>query len=727
MTREMAITSSALLDGMDTVSGQPTWRTESPRIHWQPVWQELDLVIGLAVERSGISTLLDPSTYATQPREGIQLPGVSVLGSDQGERIFAGVQSLVDGAGGSDELFNTESQGTNLLIGGPGADRFFLTPIHDQVIGGSLFGGAAAFGLPESTALVDGERDLFLIDAGGPAGGEALQILDFEPQIDVLLLDGMPLQGEWSALRQQLQSLNVALNAAPRLGEEAITVSLEPGVEGSEDLSRFATDADGDALQLLKVRGPDWIHTTGTTLHWSPPTELSTQLLDALDVLLAFSDGKSVSTAVPRLSLAPPPVLSITALSSELAEGNSGTTTFTFLVNRQGSTSQPSSSRWSVSSTGASPADRADFLGAEWPSGTVFFSPGQTSQTIAISVAADREREADEVFTVSLSEAVGADLDGARASALARIVNDDIPDPSPPPDPEPTQPPALSIEPKTAVRAEEEAGTIGLSFTVYRRGDTSGTSEVDWRVRGDGPSPADGNDFSNGLPASRLRFAPGETRRDLTVLVRADRLQEADETFVVEIHNARGARIEAATARGSILNDDRIGSGGRNRLVGTNLPEFFDGRGGRSDRLTGGGGADVFGFHFGHSKIGTPDRITDFRFGEDKIDLFRGNGRDLAAPKRFSRAADNGKARTLTALAKAMGADADGRAPGKQRLQANSATLIRATRPEIKGTYLLINDSNPGLDLNRDLLVDISGFDGRLPRLGSLRVDSVFA
>ena len=67
MTREMAITSSALLDGMDTVTGQPTWRTESPRIHWQPVWQELDLVIGLAVERSGISTLLDPSTYATQP------------------------------------------------------------------------------------------------------------------------------------------------------------------------------------------------------------------------------------------------------------------------------------------------------------------------------------------------------------------------------------------------------------------------------------------------------------------------------------------------------------------------------------------------------------------------------------------------------------------------------------------------------------------------------------
>jgi Ca2+-binding RTX toxin-like protein len=249
---------------------------------------------------------------------------------------------------------------------------------------------------------------------------------------------------------------------------------------------------------------------------------------------------------------------------------------------------------------------------------------------------------------------------------------------------------------------------------------------VDWRVRGDGLSAADGDDFNNGLPSGRLRFAPGETSRNLTVMVRGDRLQEADETLVVEIQNASGARIEAPTASGTIQNDDRIGSGGKNRLVGTNLSEFFDGRNGR-DRLTGGGGADVFGFRFGQSQIGTPDRITDFRFGEDKVDLFRSNGRDLGAPKRFSRAADNGRARTLSQLARTIAADADGRAPGKQRLNANSATLIRATRPEIKGTYLLINDSNPGLDLSRDLMVDISGFNGRLPRLGSLRVDSVFA
>jgi chitinase len=56
-------------------------------------------------------------------------------------------------------------------------------------------------------------------------------------------------------------------------------------------------------------------------------------------------------------------------------------------------------------------------------SGTLTFSPGQTTRTIAVALKVDRKREPNETFTVRLSSAVGATIDDAVATAT--IANDD--------------------------------------------------------------------------------------------------------------------------------------------------------------------------------------------------------------------------------------------------------------------------------------------------------------
>jgi len=56
-------------------------------------------------------------------------------------------------------------------------------------------------------------------------------------------------------------------------------------------------------------------------------------------------------------------------------------------------------------------------------SGTLTFQPGQTSRTISLSIKGDRKREADEAFTVQLSNAVGAPIEDG--SATVTIRNDD--------------------------------------------------------------------------------------------------------------------------------------------------------------------------------------------------------------------------------------------------------------------------------------------------------------
>jgi Ca2+-binding RTX toxin-like protein len=141
------------------------------------------------------------------------------------------------------------------------------------------------------------------------------------------------------------------------------------------------------------------------------------------------------------------------------------------------------------------------------------------------------------------------------------------------------------------------------------------------------------------------------------------------------------------------------------------------------DTLTGGGDADTFVFQFGQSTISDltlPDRINDFTIGTDRIDLLLST-----APLSFTRAA-NSTAATRTALATQVFTDANGLLGGNQPLAASSAALVQVTAGAIAGTYLFINDSTAALSLANDLLVNITGFGGALPGLGSIPVASFF-
>ena len=310
-----------------SATGSSSSRATAPVIRWQPGWRELDLVIGLAIEASGAQTLLDPAAFGAHPRAGIGLADVAVEGSADSDRIFAGVGSLIDGAGGGDALFTSDSQGGNRLVGGEGADSFFLRTGVDQIIGGQLFFGAAAFALDPFTALVDRERDAFLIDSSSPGSGGALQIRDFEPGVDLLLVDGIAPTGDWSAQRQRLQELNVLVNAAPELQAGPLVINLRSGVEISQDLAAIAVDRDGDALQLLKLSGPEWVTTSGTVLRATVPAGLSEEQVASTPLLLGFSDGQAIASVPARLAIQPAPVRvelsnAVTALAENTSTGS---------------------------------------------------------------------------------------------------------------------------------------------------------------------------------------------------------------------------------------------------------------------------------------------------------------------------------------------------------------------------------------------------------------------
>lgn len=118
------------------------------------------------------------------------------------------------------------------------------------------------------------------------------------------------------------------------------------------------------------------------------------------------------------------PAGSLRLRDASVVEGDGGTTALTFTVDRTGGTTGAASADYAVSfGSGAGFASASDLTGAT--SGTVTFAAGQSQATITIQVAADTVGEADERFSLTLSNATGgADL--GRPAATGTIVNDDL-------------------------------------------------------------------------------------------------------------------------------------------------------------------------------------------------------------------------------------------------------------------------------------------------------------
>jgi len=98
-------------------------------------------------------------------------------------------------------------------------------------------------------------------------------------------------------------------------------------------------------------------------------------------------------------------------------EGNKGTTRLDLIVTLSRSSAMVTVNYRTANGTARAPSDYAAKDGA------LIFQPGQTSRTISVSAKGDRLREANETFSVQLSNSVGATIDNAVGTAT--ILNDD--------------------------------------------------------------------------------------------------------------------------------------------------------------------------------------------------------------------------------------------------------------------------------------------------------------
>ncbi len=319
------------------------------------------------------------------------------------------------------------------------------------------------------------------------------------------------------------------------------TVTLNNGVQGGFTVP-FST-SDGTATQP-----GDYASNSGTLTFTGTPGETRTFTVNVVgdtsveanetfnvalgtpsNAAVTVSDGAGVGT------ISNDDGASLAIADRTLAEGNSGTTAFTFTVTLTGNVAGGFTVPFSTSNgTATQPGDYASASGNLTFAGTT----GET-QTVTVNVVGDTVLEANETFNVALGTPSNAGVTLADGNAVGTITNDD----------------SASIAIGDRTLAEGNAGTTAFSFTVTLTGAVQGGFTVPFSTaNGTATQPGD-----YATASGTLTFAGTNAEtQTVTVNVVGETLVEQDEAFTVSLGTPSNAAVTVSDGSGvgTINNDD---------------------------------------------------------------------------------------------------------------------------------------------------------------------------
>ena len=169
---------------------------------------------------------------------------------------------------------------------------------------------------------------------------------------------------------------------------------------------------------------------------------------------------------------------------------------------------------------------------------TVTIPDGTSSATIVVPILEDLIDEgAGENYFVNLTSSSNAAV--ADAQGVGTITDDDT----------------AMIAISDATVTEGDAGTVDATFTVSLSNQASSNVTVDYATADDTASA--GLDYT-AIPTTTLTFTPGETLKSVTVAVLGEMVDEANETFFVNLSNGSHT-IADGQGLGTITDDDTAG------------------------------------------------------------------------------------------------------------------------------------------------------------------------
>ncbi|HEY8224038.1 MAG TPA: lamin tail domain-containing protein, partial [Pyrinomonadaceae bacterium] len=252
-----------------------------------------------------------------------------------------------------------------------------------------------------------------------------------------------------------------------------------------------------------------------------------------------ITDGQGVGT-IQNDDL---PALSVNDVAAN--DGNSGTTTFSFIVSLSAAASTGGvtfdiATADGIAQDGNTPGEDNDYVPRTLTSQTI--PAGSSTYNFEVTVNGDVTIEANETFFVNVTNVLGATV--ADAQGQGTIQNDDSP--------------TLTIN--DVSQSEGNSGTTVFTFTVTSSlpapasGITFDIATADGNAQDDTP-PSEDNDYvARSLTGQTI--TAGDTTYTFDITVNGDKLVEPNETFLVNLANVANATVADGTAEGTIQNDD---------------------------------------------------------------------------------------------------------------------------------------------------------------------------
>ena len=347
-------------------------------------------------------------------------------------------------------------------------------------------------------------------------------------------------------------------------GTATVTVTRTGGTDGA--VSANYTLANGTATGGAScAAGIDFVNTGGTVSFANGQASQTFTVAICNDTVFEGNETFNVTLAgaTGGATIGTPATATVTIIDDEVAQpgtlqfGSStysvgeATSTVTLTVTRTGGTDGAVGATYALANGtatgGASCAPGIDFVNT---GGTVSFTNGQASQTIAVTICNDTVFEGNETFTATLSAATGGATIGTPATATVTIIDDET-----------AQPGTLQLSAATYTVAENVAGGT-VTVTVTRTGGTDGAVTVNYALTDGtatgGATCAAGVDFVN--TGGTVSFANGEASKTFTVAICNDTLVESSETFNVTLSAPTGGATVGtpATATVTITDDDLL-------------------------------------------------------------------------------------------------------------------------------------------------------------------------
>jgi chitinase len=239
-----------------------------------------------------------------------------------------------------------------------------------------------------------------------------------------------------------------------------------------------------------------------------------------------ITDGSGIGTIVNDDT-------SVAINDVSVTEGNSGTKLATFTIERYGVMAGNAQVYWDTVDGSATIAGN-DYVPAF---GLVYFVAGETSKQVSVTVPGDTLPEADETFSVQLSEPTGATL--GDATGVGTITDDDN---------------GISVN---DVRVTEgNSGTTKQMTFQISRPSTGSAKTVSWATADGTAEYKPDQDYVQG--SGTVSFATSETSKNVSVTVNGDFDPELDETLKVNLSGLSNVPIADGLGVGTIVNDERV-------------------------------------------------------------------------------------------------------------------------------------------------------------------------